>query len=109
MTEDKEWQFWEDLPKNKEKLVLEQMAHFFVNNDLGLLAQILLESGEPVTNIFSTLGIGLFGPFLDFLGVDKYFAFFRKKGNARTLIERIDELEDLEQRENKERKVKRED
>ncbi|MBN2334769.1 hypothetical protein JXL21_04365 [Candidatus Bathyarchaeota archaeon] len=106
MTEEKEWQYWEDLPENKEKMVLEQMARFFVNNDLGLLAQILLESGEPVTNVFSTLGIGLFGPFLDFLGVDKYFAFFRKKGNARTLIERIEELDDLEQEKDKEKEKK---
>lgn len=92
--EKKKWENWEDLPEDAEKRMLENMASFFVDKNLGLVAQMVLESGEPVTSIFSTLGIGLFGPFLDFFGVDKYFAFFRKKGNAMSLLTRIEELED---------------
>ena len=41
-----------------------------------------------------TLGMGLFGPFLEFFGADTYTAFFRKEGNAKRLLERVEELED---------------
>jgi len=69
------------------------MARFFVGNNLGLLAQILLESGESFTKIFATLGMGIFGPYLEFFGADTYVAFFRKEGNARALLDQIEDLE----------------
>ncbi len=94
MSIDKNWQHWDDLSPEKEKELIDKMASFIVDNNLGLMAQILFESGEPVTRIFSTLGIGLFGPYLEFFGVDTVFALFRKQGNVHALIERINELED---------------
>ena len=94
MVEDsKRWEHWEDLPEDMEKDILEKIARFFVGNNLGLVAQILLESGESFTKIFSTLGMGMFGPYLEFFGADTYVSFFRKEGNARLLLERIDDLE----------------
>ena len=104
--EEKKWQHWDDLPPEKEGELLNFMANFFVDNNLGLLAQIMLESGEPITKIISTLGMGLFGPYLEFFGVDTVFAFFRKEGNTRQLIDRINKLEDdrKDTQENKQKK-----
>jgi len=91
--EGRRWEHWEDLPEDMEKEMLERMARFFVGNNLGLMAQILLESGEPLTKVFATLGMGIFGPYLEFLGADTYVSYFRKDGNARLLLDRIEELE----------------
>jgi hypothetical protein len=91
--QERRWEHWEDLPEDMEKQVQENMARFFVGNNLGLLAQILLESGEPLTKIFATIGMGIFGPYLEFLGADTYMSYFRKEGNARLLMDRIEELE----------------
>jgi hypothetical protein len=95
------WQHWDDLPDEKERKMLESMANFIVNRDLQLLAQILFETGEPLTRIFSTLGIGLFGPYLEFFKADEYAAFFRKEGNMRDLINRIDELDEAKRKKKK--------
>jgi len=100
------WEHWEDLPENMEKKALENMARFFVGNNLGLLAQILLESGEPLTKVFSTIGMGIFGPYLEFLGADTYVSYFRKEGNARILLDRIDELELMRKKKEEESKNK---
>jgi hypothetical protein len=91
--EKRRWEHWEDLPEDMEKDMLERMARFFVGNNLGLMAQILLESGEPLTKVFATIGMGIFGPYLEFLGADAYTSYFRKEGNARKLLDRIEELE----------------
>lgn len=91
--EKRRWEHWEDLPEDMEKKMLESMARFFVGNNLGLVAQILLESGEPLTKVFATLGMGIFGPYLEFIGADTYVSYFRKEGNARILLDRIEELE----------------
>lgn len=101
MDSEKEWQHWDDLPDKKEKALLENFANFFVDRDLQLLAQILFETGEPFTRVFSTLGLGLFGPFLEFFKADEHMAFFRKEGNMRELIKRIDELDDLKRKDKK--------
>ena len=95
------WQHWDDLPDKKEKEMLESMANFIINKDLQLLAQILFESGEPLTRVFSTLGLGLFGPYLEFFKADEYMAFFRKEGNMRDLINRIDELDEVKRKKRK--------
>jgi hypothetical protein len=91
--QERRWEHWEDLPEDMEKKMRESMARFFVGNNLGLLAQILLESGEPLTKVFATLGMGIFGPYLEFFGADTYVSYFRKEGNARILLDRIEELE----------------
>ena len=92
--EKKLWKHWEDLPEEMDDRLLENMAQFFMKRNLGLVAQIFLDSAETFTRIFATLGMGLFGPFLEFFGADTYTAFFRKEGNARRLLERVEELED---------------
>jgi predicted house-cleaning noncanonical NTP pyrophosphatase (MazG superfamily) len=107
-SEEKHWQHWDDLPDEKEKKMLEDMAQFIVNKDLQLLAQILFESGEPFTRVFSTLGLGLFGPFLEFFNADTYMAFLRKEGNMRELIDRIDELDDNKRKKLESKKDKKE-
>jgi hypothetical protein len=104
--QERRWEHWEDLPEGMEKKVLENMARFFVGNNLGLLAQILLESGEPLTKVFSTIGMGIFGPYLEFFGADTYVSYFRKEGNARLLMDRIEELE-LKRKKWKEESIKK--
>jgi hypothetical protein len=92
--EKKHWKHWEDLPEEMDDRLLENMAQFFMKRNLGLVAQMFLDSAEAFTRMFATLGMGLFGPFLEFFGADTYTAFFRKEGNARRLLERVEELED---------------
>jgi len=104
--EKRRWEHWEDLPEGMEKEMLEKMARFFVDNNLGLMAQIFLESGEPVTKVFATIGMGIFGPYLEFLGADTYTSYFRKEGNARRLLDRIEELEQERKRREEESRNK---
>lgn len=92
--EKRHWKHWEDLPEEMDDRLLENMAQFFMKRNLGLVAQMTLDSAEAFTRMFATLGMGLFGPFLEFFGADTYTAFFRKEGNARRLLERVEELED---------------
>ncbi len=107
-SEKEHWQHWDDLPEKKEKAMLEDISKFVVKKDLQLLAQIVFESGEPLTRVFSTLGLGLFGPFLEFFKADEYMAFFRKDGNMRELIDRIDELDEKKRVESKPKEKKKE-
>ena len=103
-SKEERWEHWDDLPPQKSEEMLEEMAEFVVKKDLQLLAQIFFESGEPFTRVFSTLGLGLFGPFLEFFKADQHMAFFREEGKMRELINRIDELDeakDLDKKENK--------
>lgn len=90
---ERRWEHCEDLPEDMEKEMMENMSTFFVRKDLGLLAQIILESAEPLVKMFATLGMGVFGPYLEFLEIDTYVSFFRKEGNTRVLLDRIEELE----------------
>jgi hypothetical protein len=93
-SKEEKWQHWDDLPEERGDQMLEEIANFVVNKDLQLLAQIFFESGEPFTRVASTLGMGLFGPFLEFFKADEYMAFFREDGNMRQLIDRIDSLDE---------------
>ncbi len=52
------------------------------------------------------LGMTIFGPYLEFLGVDKATALFRNRKNLKRLIDRIEELE--EEKRGKKEKSKRE-
>jgi len=88
-----EWKQWEDLPPEEEQKIIERMATFFVKHKMGLVAQMILESGGPLTSLFAEFWMGLYGPYFDFLGVDKYMAIMRKKKNLKKILERIDELE----------------
>jgi hypothetical protein len=90
----KTWQHWEDLPKEKEDELIEKIAGFIVKNNFGLIAQMLFETGGSLSSMFATLGMGLFGPYLEFFNADVYGALFRKKENLDLLMRRIEELED---------------
>jgi len=93
------WQYWEDLPEEMEKKLIDKIARFIVKHKMDLIAEILLESGGPLTSLFATLGLSLFGPFLEFFGMDTYTALFRRRENIQRLIDRIEELEREERRE----------
>ena len=69
------------------------MAMFFVKHRMGLLAQMVLESGGPLTSLFAEFWMGIYGPYLDFFGVDRYMAVMRKKKNLRRILDKIDEYE----------------
>jgi acyl-CoA reductase-like NAD-dependent aldehyde dehydrogenase len=88
------WQQWEDLPPEKEDELIDEIAHIIVKRRMGLIASMILESGGPLTSMFAELWMGLYGPFFDFLRVDKYMALLRNKRNVKKLIKRIDELEE---------------
>ena len=55
---------------------------------------LFVEGGDPLTKVFATIGMGIFGPYLEFVGADTYTSYFRKEGNAKLLLDRIEELED---------------
>jgi len=101
-----EWQHWEDLPPEKEKELIDKLAHAFVKRGLGLMGRMLLESGGPLTSMFAEFYMGIYGPFFDFLEVDEYVALLRNKRNLKKLVKRIDELEEEKERAEKERKAK---
>jgi len=93
---EKRWEYWEDLPPEKEEELIEKIAQFAVKHKMGLIAEMLIDSGGPLTSTFANLGLTLFGPFLEFLGADTYTALFRKRENVKRLIERIEKLEEEE-------------
>ena len=63
------------------------------------MAEISLDTGGSITTLFATLGMAIFGPFLEFLGADTYTALLRKKGNPKRLLKRIEELEERKRNE----------
>ena len=97
----KGWQPWEDLPPEKEEEIIEKIAKFIVKRKLGLMAEVTLASMGPFASMFATLGMNLFGPFLEFFGIDTLTAFFRKKENFKRLTDRIEELGNEEKRKGK--------
>lgn len=101
ITLEKEWRQWEDLPPEEEEKLIDKLARFFVKHRAGLLAQITLESGGPLTRMFAEFWMGLYGPYLDFLGIDKYLAILRKRKNIEKVIKRIEEMEREEENKGK--------
>lgn len=93
---EKGWRQWEDLPPEEEEKLIDKLARFFVKHRAGLLAQLTLESGGPLTRMFAEFWMGLYGPYLDFLGIDKYLAILRKRKNVERVIKRIEEIEEEE-------------
>jgi hypothetical protein len=89
-----DWNYWDDLPPEKEEELIDKIADFCVRKRLGLFALMALESGGSLTSMFANFWMGLYGPYLEFLGVDEFTALLRKKGNSEKLIARIEELED---------------
>jgi hypothetical protein len=98
-----EWNYWDDLPPEKEEELINKIADFFVRKGLGLFALMALESGGTLTRMFAEFWMGLYGPYIEFLGADEYTALLRKRGNTDKLIARIEELEE------KKKKMKKKD
>jgi hypothetical protein len=90
---DSEWKQWEDLPPEEEERLIDEIVNKLVKRRLGTLALMLLESGGPLTNLFAELWMGLYGPYFDFIGIDRYMALLRKKRNVERLISRLDKAE----------------
>jgi len=99
MTEN--FNYWEDLPLEKEEELIDNIADFFVRKRLGLFAIMTLESGGTLTRLFADFWMGLYGPYIEFLGADRYTALLRKKGNTDKIIARIEELEEKKKKMNK--------
>jgi hypothetical protein len=87
------WQQWEDLPPEQEEKLIDNTARTLIKHRAGLLGQLLLESGGPLTSLFAKFWLGLYGPYLDFVGLDKHMAILRKRSNIEKLLDRIDTLQ----------------
>lgn len=100
MTENsgEEWEPWQDLSESTENEILENIAQNMVKRDLGLLSLMVLDSGGRLIDLWSALAMGLFFPYLEFLGLDRYTVFFRKYENRDRLIKRIEELNEEKKR-----------
>ena len=103
------WNLWDELPPDEEDELIEKMAQHIVKRRLGLMAQIALETISPVAWLGAELGMTIFGPYLEFFGVEKVTALFRKRGNLRRLMDRIEELDEEKKRLKKEKSKKRGD
>lgn len=87
------WQQWEDLPPEQEEKLIDTTARTLAKHRAGLLGQLMLESGGPIICIFAELYMGLYGPYFDFLNIDKYVALLRKRSNIEKLLDRINAME----------------
>lgn len=101
------WNLWDELPPEEEDELIEKMAQHIVKRRLGLMAQIALETISPVAWLGAELGMTILGPYLEFFGVEKVTALFRKRGNLKRLMDRIEELDEEKKRLKKEKSKKR--
>jgi len=91
---EKRWDYWDDLPSEKEEELINKIAEFVVEHKMDLIAEMLLETGGPITSIFASFGLNLFGPYLEFFGADTYTALFRRRENIQRLIDEINKIND---------------
>jgi len=91
---EKEWKQWEDLPPEEEERLIDSLAKYLANRKLDALFQMVLESGGSLTTLFAEFWMGLYGPYFDFFGVDKYVALLRKRKNVERLIAKLEEAEE---------------
>jgi len=91
---EKRWDYWDDLPLEKEEELISKIAEFVVEHKMGLIADMLLETGGPMASIFASFGLNLFGPYLEFFGADTYTALFRRRENIQRLIDAIEKIND---------------
>ena len=104
----REWHQWEDLSPEEEDALIERVSNYLVRHNLGTLAKMTLESGGSLTSLFAEFYMGLYGPYFDFLYMDKYVALLRKKRNSKRLVERIEALEaQLEEKKRAAREAKK--
>jgi len=102
----KRWEHWENLLPELENELIEKIAQYVVDHNLSLMADISLDTGGSITTLFATLGMAMFGPYLEFFGADTYTALFRRKENVKRLMDRIEELEEEEKSKVKKHKIK---
>ncbi|MBU1067628.1 hypothetical protein KKE60_07555 [Patescibacteria group bacterium] len=95
------WRQWEDLPPEQEEELIDQTARTLIQHRAGLPVQLLLESGGPLTSLFAKFWLGLYGPYLDFIGLDKHMAILRKRSNIEKILDRIDKLQTKKESEEK--------
>ena len=101
------WNLWDDLPPEEEDELIEKLAQNIVKRRMGLMAQLTLETISPISKLGADLGMTLLGPYLEFFGVEKVTALFRKRENTTRLLDRIDELEMERSRKREEAKKRR--
>ena len=101
------WELWDDLPPEEEDELIEKLAQNIVKRKMGLMAQLTLETISPISKLGADLGMTLLGPYLEFFGVEKVTALFRKRENMNRLLDRIDELEMEKSRRREEAKKKK--
>jgi acyl-CoA reductase-like NAD-dependent aldehyde dehydrogenase len=97
---EKRWDYWDDLPPEKEDELIQKIAEYVVEHKLDLIAEMLLETGGPMTSIFASFGLNLFGPYLEFFGADTYTALLRRRQNTQRLIDAIEKIKDEKERKN---------
>ena len=100
MAIEKRWNYWDDLPPEKEDELIKKIAEYVVEHKLDLIAEMLLETGGPMTSIFASFGLNLFGPYLEFFGADTYTALLRRRQNTQRLIDAIEKIKDEKERKN---------
>lgn len=86
------WRQWEDLPSDEEGILIERIAQLSIKHKIDLITEMTLESISPIAPLTANLGMNILGPYLEFFGVDKVTALFRKRENLNKLLDRIDEL-----------------
>jgi hypothetical protein len=91
---EKEWKQWEDLPPEEEERLIDSLVKYLTNRKLNTLFRMVLESGGSLTTLFAEFWMGLYGPYFDFFGVDKYGALLRKRKNVERLIAKLEEAEE---------------
>jgi hypothetical protein len=102
------WNLWDDLPPEEEDdELIEKLAQNIIKRRMGLMAQLTLETISPISKLGADLGMTLLGPYLEFFGVEKVTALFRKRANLTRLLDRIDELEMEKSRKREEAKRKK--
>lgn len=98
MAIEKRWDYWDDLPPEKEDELINKIAEYVVEHKMDLIAEMLLETGGPMTSIFASFGLNLFGPYLEFFGADTYTALLRRRQNIQRLIDAIEKIKDEKER-----------
>jgi len=98
-----EWRQWEDLPPEEEERLIDEIVKRLVKRKLDTLGLMILESGGSLTNLFAELWMGLYGPYFDFLSIDRYVALLRKRSNVEKLITKLEEAEKKEKEASKQK------
>ncbi len=97
------WKFNLELSPEQEEELIDKLAERIHKHSLGLMFLVTIESLGPLTRIGAELGSTLFGPYLDFLGMEEIVVLLRKSENIDRLIEKV-ELLDAEKKKAKQSK-----